>query len=53
MIHGLADDNCNTEGGIAAFNALASKDKSLLLLPGVGHTWQKDTDFERWLFSPR
>ena len=53
MIHGLADDNCNTEGGIAAFNALASSDKSLLLLPGVGHTWQKDTDFERWLFSPR
>ena len=51
MIHGLSDDNCNTEGGIAAFNALASKDKSLLLLPGVGHTWQKDTDFERWLFS--
>ena len=51
MIHGLSDDNCNTEGGIAAFNALASKDKALLLIPGVGHRWQKDTDFERWLFA--
>ena len=51
MIHGLSDDNCNTEGGIAAFNALASTDKALQLIPGVGHRWQKDTDFERWLFA--
>ena len=51
MIHGLSDDNCNTEGGIAAFNALSSKDKELLLVPGLGHRWLKDTEFERWLFA--
>ena len=51
MIHGLSDTNCHTEGGIAAFNALASKDKKLLLIPGLGHRWLKDTEFERWLFA--
>ena len=51
MIHGLSDDNCNTEGGIAAFNALASKDRKLMLIPGLGHRWLKDTEYERWLFS--
>ena len=51
MIHGLSDDNCNTEGGIAAFNVLASKDKKLMLIPGLGHRWLKDTKYERWLFA--
>lgn len=51
MIHGLSDDNCNTEGGIAAFNVLASKDKKLMLIPGLGHRWLKDTEYERWLFA--
>ena len=51
MIHGLSDSNCNTEGGIAAFNALASKDKALMLPPGVAHRWLKDTEYERWLFA--
>ena len=51
MIHGLSDDNCNTEGGIAAFNALASKDKKLMLVPGLGHRRPKDATFERWLFA--
>lgn len=51
MIHGLSDSNCNTEGGIAAFNVLASKDKKLMLIPGLGHHWLKDTEYERWLFA--
>ena len=51
MIHGLSDDNCNTEGGIAAFNVLASKDKKLMLIPGLGHRWLKDTEYEHWLFA--
>ena len=51
MIHGLSDDNCNTEGGIAAFNVLASKDKKLMLVPGLGHRWLKNTEYERWLFA--
>ena len=50
MVHGLSDDNCHTEGGIAAFNSIASQDKKLLLLPGVGHRWVK-TDFEQWLLE--
>ena len=51
LIHGLSDSNCNTEGGIAAFNVLASKDKKLMLIPGLGHHWLKDTEYERWLFA--
>ena len=37
MVYGMADDNCQTVGGIAAYNSIASKDKELRLLPGVGH----------------
>lgn len=52
MVYGTADDNCQTVGGIAAFNAIASKDKRLQLLPGVGHGWYVGTlGFEKWLFD--
>lgn len=50
MMYGTADDNCQTVGGIAAFNCIASKDKRLRLLPGRGHGWHK-ADLERWLFN--
>jgi cephalosporin-C deacetylase-like acetyl esterase len=50
IMHGLADDNCHTVGGIAAFNSIPSKDKKLLLIPGLGHRWIK-TEFEQWLFE--
>ena len=50
MVYGTADDNCQTVGGIAAFNAIASKDKRLQLLPGVGHGWHT-AGLEDWLFN--
>ena len=50
IMHGLSDDNCHTVGGIAAFNSIPSKDKKLLLIPGLGHRWIK-TEFEQWLFE--
>lgn len=51
MMYGTADDNCNTIGGIAAFNSLSSKDKKLVLMPGKGHGWlRKGTGLEEWLF---
>ena len=51
MVHGTADDNCQTVGGIAAYNSIASKDKELRLLPGVGHDW-KTAGYDTWLFAP-
>lgn len=51
MVYGMADDNCQTVGGIAAYNSIASKDKELRLLPGVGHGWHT-AGFDAWLFSP-
>ena len=52
MVYGTADDNCQTVGGIAAFNSLASKDKELQLLPGVGHGWHVGSrGYENWLFN--
>lgn len=50
MVYGTADDNCQTIGGIAAFNRIASKDKQLRLLPGKGHGWLT-AGFENWLFE--
>ncbi|MBR4417100.1 MAG: acetylxylan esterase, partial [Victivallales bacterium] len=50
IMHGLSDDNCHTVGGIAAYNSIPSKDKKLLLIPGLGHRWIK-TEFEQWLFE--
>ena len=44
MIFGLSS------GGIAAFNRIASKDKQLRLLSGVGHGWHT-AGFEAWLFN--
>ncbi|MBP5511593.1 MAG: acetylxylan esterase [Kiritimatiellae bacterium] len=52
MIYGTADDNCQTVGGIAAFNMIASPDKKLKLIPGKGHGWFNDKEFEAWLYSP-
>ena len=53
MGYGTMDDNCQTVGGIAAFNSLASKDKKLALLPGAGHGWRAidETDLKGWLFN--
>ncbi len=50
MMYGTADNNCNTVGGIAAFNNVSSKDKEIRLLPGVGHGWHK-ANIEHWLFN--
>ena len=50
MVYGLSDDNCNTGGGIAAFNAIGAADKELRLLPGLGHGWHTD-GFDAWLFD--
>ena len=50
MVYGTPDDNCQTIGGIAAFNRIASKDKQLRLLSGKGHGWLT-AGFEDWLFS--
>jgi len=50
MMYGSADDNCQTIGGIAAFNVIASKDKKLRILPAKGHGWHK-ADLEQWLFK--
>ena len=50
MVYGTADDNCQTVGGIAAFNVIASKDKGLKLVPGKGHGWIT-AGFDEWLFS--
>lgn len=50
MVYGTADDNCQTVGGIAAFNMIASKDKALKLLPGKGHGWITG-GLDEWLFS--
>ena len=50
MVYGTADDNCQTIGGIAAFNRIASKDKQLRLLPGKGHGWMP-AGFDKWLFD--
>ena len=50
MVYGTADDNCQTIGGIAAFNCIASKDKQLRLLSGKGHGWLT-AGFENWLFD--
>lgn len=51
MTYGTMDDNCQTEGGIAAFNCIASKDKKLFLLPGYGHGPRtKGTGIDEWLF---
>ena len=50
MVYGTADDNCQTIGGIAAFNCIASKDKQLRLLPGKGHGWHT-AGLENWLFD--
>ena len=50
MVYGLSDDNCNTGGGIAAFNALGCADKELRLLPGLGHGWYP-VGFDKWLFD--
>lgn len=52
MLYGTMDDNCNTTGGIAAFNSLAARDKRLVLLPGKGHGWHRQgTGLEEWLFD--
>lgn len=53
MSYGMRDGNCNTVGGIAAFNAIASPDKSLVLIPGKGHSVRgKDVpSILRWLFD--
>ena len=50
MVYGTADDNCQTIGGIAAFNRIASKDKQLRLLSGKGHGWHT-AGLETWLFN--
>ena len=50
MVYGLSDDNCNTVGGIAAFNVIPSEDKALHLLPGAGHGWHA-AGFDTWLFT--
>ena len=50
MVYGTADDNCQTVGGIAAFNRIASKDKQLRLLSGRGHGWHT-AGLEDWLFN--
>lgn len=53
MVFGTADDNCQTIGGIAAFNKIAAKDKRLKLIPGKGHGWNACVGyFEKWLFAP-
>lgn len=53
IVQGTRDDNCNTIGGIAAFNSLAAKDKALLILPDKGHpVWFKDeSTVSEWLFN--
>ncbi len=51
MMYGTADDNCQTVGGIAAFNMIPSKEKKLSLLPGTGHGWHKPAGLEKWLFA--
>ena len=50
MVYGTADDNCQTVGGIAAFNEIASEDKKLVLLPGKGHGWLT-AGLDKWLFD--
>ena len=52
MVYGTADDDCQTVGGIAAFNRIASKDKQLRLLSGKGHGWFTG-GFDKWLFDFR
>jgi hypothetical protein len=51
MMYGTADDNCQTVGGIAAFNVIGSKEKKLSLLPATGHGWHKPAGLEKWLFG--
>ena len=50
MVYGTADDTCQTVGGIAAFNMIASKDKGLKLVPGKGHGWIT-AGLDKWLFD--
>ena len=50
MVYGTADDNCQTVGGIAAFNEIASEDKKLVLLSGKGHGWLT-AGLDKWLFD--
>ena len=50
MVYGTADDNCQTVGGIAAFNEIASEDKKLVLLSGNGHGWLT-AGLDKWLFD--
>ena len=53
MTYGTMDDNCQTVGGIAAFNSITAKDKRLFLLPGFGHgSHTEGTGIDEWLFSP-
>jgi cephalosporin-C deacetylase-like acetyl esterase len=51
IMYGTADDNCQTVGGIAAFNVLASGEKRLSLLPATGHGWHRPAGLEKWLFG--
>lgn len=50
MVHGTADDNCQTVGAIAAFNGISSKDKELRIVPGAGHSCGLE-GLDKWLFS--
>lgn len=52
IVHGTADDNCQTVGAIAAFNCIASKDKALRIVPGAGHGCGPD-GLDKWLFSKK
>ena len=53
MAEGTRDDNCQTVGVIAAFNSIASEDKSLVILPGLKHpVWNTDEpSIVEWLFT--
>ena len=51
MIHGLSDTNCHTEGGIAAFNSMPSKDKAIKLVPRLGHNGRNKFGFDEWVFG--
>lgn len=50
VTEGTADDNCQTEGVVAAFNAIASKDKQLRVLPQTGHGYHHGGLIE-WVFA--